>query len=422
MSIYNEDELVPPTWINQDFFEKVLRQYEKNDTIKLTDLQISPASVKGDHYASIMFRCKVSYGCNNNSGDIKQKSLILKTLPMEDGPKRDMLKESSLFETEIGMYTKALPKIEKILADGGEATKLAADIIYHSLEPNKVLIFEDLCEAGYTTIRGRYLTEDEIKLVFSKIARLHAASFILSQTEDKECVTKFEDGMLCSSNIMAMDFMTSGIVNFIAMLKKHEEFKVYLEKIEAMKSVMLTKSQELYKAYKLNRGQGDIFVLNHGDFHLRNMMFKFNSDNQMEDLIMVDYQISCYGPSTIDLAYSQYLLMSPEMRARRNIFMLYYFEEFLRVLKRLNFKGQMPLYSDFQIAFLKYRHFTLFLLSTILPHVRMILVASTDDLKDVDATKYVENPEMGAVAYEHPEFLAEMRHLLPRLLREGFFD
>lgn len=71
-----------------------------------------------------MFRCKVSYSCNGSS---KQKSLILKTLPVEDGPKREMLKESKLFETEIGMYTEALPKIQKILAECGEPTKLSAE-------------------------------------------------------------------------------------------------------------------------------------------------------------------------------------------------------------------------------------------------------------------------------------------------------
>lgn len=82
--------------------------------------------MKGDHYASIMFRCKVSYNCVN-SKEGKQKSLILKTLPTEEGPKRDMLKESSLFETEIAMYSETLPEIEKILAEYGEPTKLAAE-------------------------------------------------------------------------------------------------------------------------------------------------------------------------------------------------------------------------------------------------------------------------------------------------------
>lgn len=35
MSLYNEDELVPPIWINEEFFEKVLKIYEQKDKIKV---------------------------------------------------------------------------------------------------------------------------------------------------------------------------------------------------------------------------------------------------------------------------------------------------------------------------------------------------------------------------------------------------
>lgn len=35
MSIYNEDELVAPNWINNDFLETVLQQYENNKLIKV---------------------------------------------------------------------------------------------------------------------------------------------------------------------------------------------------------------------------------------------------------------------------------------------------------------------------------------------------------------------------------------------------
>lgn len=86
---------------------------------------MSPASMKGDHYASIMFRCKVSYRFDKSASTL-EKSMIIKTLPLEEGHKRDLLMESKAFETEISMYTKTLPKIEQILADCGEPTKLAA--------------------------------------------------------------------------------------------------------------------------------------------------------------------------------------------------------------------------------------------------------------------------------------------------------
>lgn len=154
-----------------------------------------------------------------------------------------------------------------------------------------------------------------------------------------------------------MGFMSEGIVNFMYMLSKDEELKAYLEKVKIMEPEMMQKCRNLYQAYKLNWDPNEIYVLNHGDFHMKNMMFKFNSDNLIEDLIMVDYQVSCYAPSTIDLAYSQYLIMSPEFRLKRNEFMYYYFEEFIAMLKKIKFAGKLPTYSDFQIAGLKYRHF-----------------------------------------------------------------
>ena len=36
MSIYNEDELIAPDWINQKFLEKVLKQHEKREDVKVS--------------------------------------------------------------------------------------------------------------------------------------------------------------------------------------------------------------------------------------------------------------------------------------------------------------------------------------------------------------------------------------------------
>ncbi|TMW48625.1 hypothetical protein DOY81_006290 [Sarcophaga bullata] len=422
MSIYNKDELEAPSWINQEYLENVLKRYENKENVKLLEFILSPASLKGDHYASIMFRCKLKYSIDG-SENVKHKSVILKTVPVEDGAKRDMLQKSNLFETEINMYTKTLPKIEKILKDYGEPTKLAPEIIYCALEPHSVLIMEDLCEQGYEALRGHYLTETELKLVFKKIAKLHAVSYMLGQSDEHTVVTQYQKGFFCSTAIMEMDIMYTGIVNFMNMLEKHTEFHLYLEKIKQMQPDIMQSCKDLYNAYNLkSKDLKNIFVLNHGDFHLRNMMFQFNDKQETKDIMLVDYQISCYAPSIIDLTYSQYLLMSPEMRLRRNEFMQYYFTEFISMLKKINFHGELPRYSDLQITSLKYRHFGVFLLTTILALVRMVLVPSAEDLKDVDTTKLVEDAEMTAPAFENPEFIEEMRHLLPILLNDGYLD
>lgn len=83
--------------------------------------------MKGDHYASIMFRCKVDYSFSIEGGaKSRQQCFVLKTLP-DVGKKAELLQQSKTFETEISMYSKTLPKIEQILKENGEACKLAAE-------------------------------------------------------------------------------------------------------------------------------------------------------------------------------------------------------------------------------------------------------------------------------------------------------
>ncbi|XP_013109141.2 uncharacterized protein LOC106088264 [Stomoxys calcitrans] len=422
MSLYNADELTAPSWIDGEFLQKVLGQYENKGDVEILSYDMSPASMKGDHYASIMFRCKVNYRQTNTGRRILKKSLIIKTLPVEDGHKREMLMQSKLFETEIDMYAETLPKIEKILAGCGEPTKLSAGLIYHSLDPHKIIIFEDLCELGYDTVRSRFLTENEIKAVYSKLAKLHAVSYMLGNSENHALVTKYQEGIFSTSMPLADEMMRSGINNFIDMLSCYEEFDVYYEKIKLMKDKLSRLCKDLYRSYTLNNGKGDIFVLNHGDFHMKNMMFKFDKKQQMEDVMMVDYQISCYAPSNIDLVYSQFMMLSPELRLRRHELMQYYFTEFIRILRKINYQGELPLYSQFQMAGLKYRHFTVFLVATFLPMVVGIIGKPLEELKDVDTDKMFENPDMIAMIYRAPAFVEEARKILPILLREGYLD
>jgi len=171
-SQFNADELQPPIWLNAQFIEEALSAYEKVP-LQVTDLKISPATAQGDHYASVMFRTVAEY--TTAQGKFS-KPMIVKTMPEQEGHKKDILTDSHIFETEILMYSKALPEFEMILQEAGDHTKLYVPCIYHSLEPRKVMIFDDLVPQGYTVIRNRPATKEELKKVFSKLAKWHAVS------------------------------------------------------------------------------------------------------------------------------------------------------------------------------------------------------------------------------------------------------
>jgi len=132
---YNSDELEAPQWLNAHFFNDVLDGYLKEPGLKVVGVDLSPASAKGDHYASVMFRAKVEYTTTQLKGS-SIISLIIKTLPEEDGHKKEMLDTSSVFRTEIAMYTEILPKFEAILRESGDETTFCVPCVYQSLNSN----------------------------------------------------------------------------------------------------------------------------------------------------------------------------------------------------------------------------------------------------------------------------------------------
>lgn len=140
--LYNEDELNPPEWLNKEFFEKLLK-CEECDNVKVkmccrqsfctfqyfiyeqvTDLELRPGTLKNDHYASVMFRAKVSYKVDSQPTLEKRNSFILKVEPFADGQKKDLMSEMHTFKTEIRMYTEMLPIIERELRKYGDETIL----------------------------------------------------------------------------------------------------------------------------------------------------------------------------------------------------------------------------------------------------------------------------------------------------------
>lgn len=82
--------------------------------------------------------------------------------------------------------------------------------------------------------------------------------------------------------------------------------------------------------------------------------------NGFSFLPKVDFQFSVYAPSIIDVLYSIYMVLSPELRIKRVELMQFYFNSFVEALNSIQYKGEMPKFEDFQSASLKYKHFCKF--------------------------------------------------------------
>jgi hypothetical protein len=111
-----------PEWMNQDFFEKVIRHKENDQTAKVIKFEITPASKPGENFASALFRSKVIFS-SKYSMDEKAISLIIKAKPVL-GPElanfTEIYEKSPFFRIEIAMYGKVLPEIESLLSTASD--------------------------------------------------------------------------------------------------------------------------------------------------------------------------------------------------------------------------------------------------------------------------------------------------------------
>lgn len=121
---YSKDELIAPEWLTKDFLERVLRHYKDVEVVKVNEFHISPGTSPGEHFASIMFKIDVKY---ESKGIPERLNFIMKTVPVEEGVKKEFLKDSTAFPTEIRMYEEILPKMKDILRQIGDSTVFAPE-------------------------------------------------------------------------------------------------------------------------------------------------------------------------------------------------------------------------------------------------------------------------------------------------------
>ncbi|KAH8358900.1 hypothetical protein KR093_003196 [Drosophila rubida] len=429
---FNADELVAPAWLNAEFFREVLSNHLKEPELRVLNVEMSPASAKGDHYASVMFRSKVAYETQRGKFS---KSLIIKTMPEQEGHKKEMLNNSRIFETEIGMYTKALPKFEEILRQSGDDTKLCTSCLYHSLEPRQIMIFDDLVVEGYKVIRDRRPTIEELKAAYTRLAKIHAVSFkILNEVslrnehicriniksidffQNPEYLKEFKNGVNSLPNFLNDPFVTTGITNLLELIDTVPEFAKYKPYFKSIEKTYINQFVDIVEEYRSNRQSDGYYILCHGDFHSRNMMFKHNPiSGDLEDCMLLDYQMSNVCPISVDILYSIYVLMGPDERRNHDKELInFYFNTFVETLEKIGFKGEIPNYVDFWRQLHRHKIFEMF-------YLNLLPMGIAAEAKEADLADMLTNSEVRKKVYFLDGFIEELKYLLPRYEKLGYF-
>lgn len=272
--------------VDEDLLLKCLRSANPNNKICVETYECHHLELPLSNTAisSEMFRVSVAYECD---GSRREEFLVFKVPEMHKC--FEYLKNSGVYEKETYMYAVVLPKLLEI---AGLST--VPRHLYTS--ESHVLVLEDLSKQGYYLEGETFWTLDQCLLLVEGLAKFHAASVKLNQTQPK-----------------LLDAATSE--TFFAKQLLYTTMKVTYPYYQAALSARGVDSRVLdnFAGYEELINGGDICrvsdrvrnfcVLLHGDLKAANLLLKNDDWELPVSLKVIDYQMCRWNSPVLDLLY-----------------------------------------------------------------------------------------------------------------------
>ncbi|KAG5668108.1 hypothetical protein PVAND_016061 [Polypedilum vanderplanki] len=165
-------------------------------------------------------------------------------------PGAEFLKDTTIFRTEIAMYTGVLSQIQSLLESVGENDLMCPKLIYQTLTPKPVIILED---------------------------KIDSSTF---------------NSSLYANKAIAETMFNETLEVFI---EKVESWKGFEKFLEPLKNYRKNYMERGLKSYTPSSGPFSFNVLNHGDFHLKIFCIKSMTKEKLKILFstptLLDLQV-----------------------------------------------------------------------------------------------------------------------------------
>lgn len=402
-----------PEWVNKEFFKDILE--ENYGATEILDVVVSSTGGAGENYASLMFKAEVKYKINDEE---KFEYFIVKSMHTNEAESQ-MLAAFQIFPKEMEMYEKTIPILEKIFKDAGEKIQFGAKCFKTGSEPLEYIVMEDLTKRNFRCeVRQLGLDMNHCKAILEKLAKFHAASAV-SYEINGPFSEKFNEGMLNEKMIPL--FKQMGEANHQIMVDSIRTWPEVGEKFANLLLPWKTRIfEEAIKSVKKNPEPG-FNVLCHGDLWTNNFMYTHDEENNIEEVLMVDYQTCFWSSPAVDLLY--FIIGSPKIEIKVNEFdtlVHHYYTVLVQMLKKLKYQKKIPTLIDLHVDILKRGIFGFMnsfgVMTAILldpgTDAKMENMMNSDDA----ALKFKQR------MYTNPRFIEHIQKLLPFFEKKGILN
>ncbi|XP_017124031.1 uncharacterized protein LOC108143946 [Drosophila elegans] len=335
-------------WPTKDYVEKKLRNYFRNDTLRLKKLGIKPAAAKGDNYASVMSRLSVEYTIKD-SKDVQAASFLLKTTFAAEDPATMLLTDYGVYTREMDIYEQVLPHLAKMVREElKDSRKLFAATVNVDRQRDSI-IFEDLSQEQYkVACRLNKLDLEHTHLVLDKLAEFHAAAAVLAERQPGIFDNNYDRGFF-NKHVRGYE---STMRNLLMALSRSLEFNKDLKERYQAKIDRLVDNIMDYGERSTSHNPGDFLTLAHGDIWTTNVMFQYDDEGHPINAILIDFQFSVWNSPAIDLHYFFSTSIDDNLRWKHQPELVqFYYHKLVESLKKLKYSRHIPSLFEFHLQF-----------------------------------------------------------------------
>ncbi|XP_067009855.2 uncharacterized protein [Anabrus simplex] len=407
----SKDNVEPVSWLSSTYLEALLRLKQHDPTLQVVHYQVAPASRKGDNYLGDLLR--VSIQVRGTQDGEKTVSLILKCKP-RGGYREDFINTGKFYTKEREMLSKTLPEMYGLLKNIAPKLRMTPDYI-DCVSDASVLIMEDLSETGFRLAKRNGLDLAHCMMVMKYLGVFHALSVAINEHKP-DLLNLYRQNVFCDET---RDYMGSYLMSTIRSLASEvEKWPGYKEEYTEK---LIKVADNSWKKIRESTTKDESFnVLNHGDLWVNNIMFRYSTGGEIEDLRFIDFQMPHFTSPAIDLHYFMYSSPEPEVRAcHYDTLLLEYHKHLSDTLDLLGTARKALTFDQLRTDLNKRMFYAFFAACSCLPNI----LSDPDQGFDLESSlESGENPSSNnRKMFESEIYKREIQRLLPIFDQHGIF-